>query len=168
MRRTFHDRRLVQSHAVAVQGRYLKLCSSSSSHLYLGVCPRLLYVFSVLWKYGYGEKRGSRRSDSVPVRAVWRLLDRGGVSSFVIRSFSKQKAYVGEGLEHLESAGRNCLTDEAGFFGLRFDTPVWCDLYPWSLFVEVKRQLDLSSKAARLRGEGEQDASCPSSSSDQL
>ncbi|MQM03290.1 hypothetical protein Taro_036071 [Colocasia esculenta] len=30
-RRTFHDRRPVQSRAVAVQGRYLQLCSSSSS-----------------------------------------------------------------------------------------------------------------------------------------
>ncbi|MQL84912.1 hypothetical protein Taro_017414 [Colocasia esculenta] len=29
-RRTFHDRRPVQSRAVAVQGRYLQLCSSSS------------------------------------------------------------------------------------------------------------------------------------------
>ncbi|MQM20391.1 hypothetical protein Taro_053409 [Colocasia esculenta] len=30
-RRTFHDRRPVQSRAVAVQGRYLQMCSSSSS-----------------------------------------------------------------------------------------------------------------------------------------
>ncbi|MQL92213.1 hypothetical protein Taro_024829 [Colocasia esculenta] len=30
-RRTFHDRRPVQSRVVAVQGRYLQLCSSSSS-----------------------------------------------------------------------------------------------------------------------------------------
>ncbi|MQL97003.1 hypothetical protein Taro_029686 [Colocasia esculenta] len=30
-RRTFHDRRPVQSRAIAVQGRYLQLCSSSSS-----------------------------------------------------------------------------------------------------------------------------------------
>ncbi|MQM09017.1 hypothetical protein Taro_041876 [Colocasia esculenta] len=30
-RRTFHDRRPVQNRAVAVQGRYLQLCSSSSS-----------------------------------------------------------------------------------------------------------------------------------------
>ncbi|MQM14395.1 hypothetical protein Taro_047325 [Colocasia esculenta] len=53
-RRTFHDRRPVQSRAVEVQGRYLQLCSSSSSSvLYLGVCPRLLCFFSVLWKYGY-------------------------------------------------------------------------------------------------------------------
>ncbi|MQL70279.1 hypothetical protein Taro_002591 [Colocasia esculenta] len=71
-----------------------------------------------------GEKRGSRRGDSVPVRAVWRLLNQGGSTSFVIRSFSKQKACVGGRLERLELAGRNCLTDEAGFFGIRFDTPV--------------------------------------------
>ncbi|MQL83643.1 hypothetical protein Taro_016135 [Colocasia esculenta] len=62
-RRTFHDRRPVQSRVVAVQGRYLQLCSSSSSsvvwlvvyflQLYPGVCPRLLYFFSILWKFGY-------------------------------------------------------------------------------------------------------------------
>ncbi|MQL91535.1 hypothetical protein Taro_024148 [Colocasia esculenta] len=62
-RRTFHDRRPVQSRVVAVQGRYLQLCSSSSSsvvylvvyffQLYLGVCPRLLYFLSALWKFGY-------------------------------------------------------------------------------------------------------------------
>ncbi|MQM17355.1 hypothetical protein Taro_050323 [Colocasia esculenta] len=34
-RRTFHDRRPVQSRAVAVQGRYLQLCSSSSSSIIL-------------------------------------------------------------------------------------------------------------------------------------
>ncbi|MQM00579.1 hypothetical protein Taro_033314 [Colocasia esculenta] len=51
-RRTFLDRRPVQGRAVAVQGQYLQRCSSSSV-LYLGVCPRLLYFLSVLWKFGY-------------------------------------------------------------------------------------------------------------------
>ncbi|MQL72058.1 hypothetical protein Taro_004387 [Colocasia esculenta] len=27
------------------------------AQLYLGVCPRLLYFFSVLWKYGYVRAR---------------------------------------------------------------------------------------------------------------
>ncbi|MQL92226.1 hypothetical protein Taro_024844 [Colocasia esculenta] len=76
-RRTFHDRRPVQSRAVAVQGRYLQLCSSSSSSLYLGV-------------------RESRRF-------LTRLLVRSRIVAFL-------------------------------------------DL------VEVERQLDLSSVAARLRG----------------
>ncbi|MQL72503.1 hypothetical protein Taro_004840, partial [Colocasia esculenta] len=60
-RRTSHDRRPAQGRAVAVQGQYLQRCSSSSVvwlavyflQLYLGVCPRLLYFFSVLWKFGY-------------------------------------------------------------------------------------------------------------------
>ncbi|MQM11460.1 hypothetical protein Taro_044368 [Colocasia esculenta] len=81
------------------------------------------------------EEEKSRRGRSIKLLPLFlefltledksspRILDRGGASSFVIRSFSKKKACVGGGLECLESAGRNCLTDEAGFFGLRFDTP---------------------------------------------
>ncbi|MQL94606.1 hypothetical protein Taro_027270 [Colocasia esculenta] len=50
-RRTFHDRRPVQSRAVAVQGRYLQLCSSSSSSVVLrpvrGRRTRIKYVIGL-------------------------------------------------------------------------------------------------------------------------
>ncbi|MQL82897.1 hypothetical protein Taro_015378 [Colocasia esculenta] len=72
----FHDRRPVQSRVVAVQGRYLQLCSCSSSSLHLGVCPRLLYFLSVLWKYGYASAR-SREADSDQVRYRFNGLGRG-------------------------------------------------------------------------------------------
>ncbi|MQL76678.1 hypothetical protein Taro_009063 [Colocasia esculenta] len=55
-RRTFHDRRPVQSRAVAVQGRYLQLCSGSSSSVAYctsGYAPSSCTSFQFLWKFGY-------------------------------------------------------------------------------------------------------------------
>ncbi|MQL94581.1 hypothetical protein Taro_027237 [Colocasia esculenta] len=69
------------------------------------------------------EKRGPRKGFAVLVRAVWRLLDQGGLSIFKIRSLSRQGNCVGGGFGALEVGGRDCLTDKAGFIGLRFVTP---------------------------------------------
>ncbi|MQM19296.1 hypothetical protein Taro_052297, partial [Colocasia esculenta] len=52
-RRTFPVRRLVLGRVVAEQGQYLQRSIVYILLLYLGVCPRLLYTFSVLMDYGY-------------------------------------------------------------------------------------------------------------------
>ncbi|MQM16750.1 hypothetical protein Taro_049709 [Colocasia esculenta] len=52
-RRTFPVRRPVLGRVVAEQGQYLQRSIVYFLLLYLGVCPRLLYTFSVLMDYGY-------------------------------------------------------------------------------------------------------------------
>ncbi|MQL91002.1 hypothetical protein Taro_023605 [Colocasia esculenta] len=114
-RRTFHDRRPAQSRAVAVQGQYLQRCSSSCvvlqqcSLLYLGVCPRLLYFFSVLWKFGYASAR-SREADSDQVRYRFNGLGRGIppqlVSEQEIAGMADRRDWGGGGNDPEESTQR--------------------------------------------------------------
>ncbi|MQL97522.1 hypothetical protein Taro_030214 [Colocasia esculenta] len=49
----FPVRRPVLGRVVAVQGQYLQRSIVYFLLLYLGVCPRLLYTFTVLMEYGY-------------------------------------------------------------------------------------------------------------------
>ncbi|MQL76909.1 hypothetical protein Taro_009301 [Colocasia esculenta] len=63
-------------------------------------------------------------SDPVLVRAIWRLLDQGGVIIHEIRNSSRRENYIGGGFGALEDGGEDCLTDEAGFFGLQIITLV--------------------------------------------
>ncbi|MQL93080.1 hypothetical protein Taro_025712 [Colocasia esculenta] len=83
-------------------------CSGAGS-LYLGVCPRLLYFFSVLWKYGYASAR-SREADSVQVRYRYNGLGRGVppqlVSEQEISRMADRRDWGGGGDDPEESTQR--------------------------------------------------------------
>ncbi|MQL96768.1 hypothetical protein Taro_029447, partial [Colocasia esculenta] len=76
-RRTFHDRRPVQSRAVAVQGRYLQLCSSSSSKI-----------------SGMADKRDWGGGGDDPEESTQRMIERIWESLTDIRARMDQQASV--------------------------------------------------------------------------
>ncbi|MQL91326.1 hypothetical protein Taro_023933 [Colocasia esculenta] len=75
------------------------------------------------------RERGPRKGDSVLVRADWRLLNQGDSTSFGIRSTSKQENLHRWLIEAFGVGEKNCLTDEADFFGLKIVTPIAGRLY---------------------------------------
>ncbi|MQL85312.1 hypothetical protein Taro_017831 [Colocasia esculenta] len=83
----------------AVAGPFVRGCETESRQtLYLGVCPRLLYLLSVLWKYGYKFEMDDRRDwgggGDDPEESTQRMIERIWESLTDIRVRMDQRAPV--------------------------------------------------------------------------
>ncbi|MQL76750.1 hypothetical protein Taro_009147 [Colocasia esculenta] len=88
----------------------------------------LAFMANVKDKVGFRSgfwrrERGPRKDEFVLVRADWRLLDKGGVSSFVIRSSSKRRSHDWRRIRAVEVEGKGLPHRQ------ELDVQITCRLY---------------------------------------